>query len=81
MRNLVVRKTGKSVPQVLLSGAKFSLAPADSEAYCYIKTAEGKYDLTRRESHLLSKMSKRYTARFRKFLAKQENPIRRIWRD
>jgi len=76
-----MRKTGKSVPQVLLSGAKFSLAPPDSKVYCYIVTPEGKYDLTRRESHLLSKMSKRYTSRFRKFLAKQENPIRRKWKD
>jgi len=74
-------RAAKTVPQVLLSGAKFSLAPADSKVYCYIDTPEGKYDLTRRESHLLSKMSKRYTARFRTFLAKQENPIRRKWKD
>ena len=76
-----MRATGKSVPQVLLSGAKFSLAPADSNVYCYINSMEGKYSLTRRESHLLSKMSKRYTSRFRAFLAKQENPIRRKWKD
>ncbi len=76
-----MRKTGKAVPQVLLSGATFSLAPAESKSYCYIVTADGKYSLTRRESHLLSKMSKRYTALFRAFLAKQENPIRRKWKD
>ncbi len=76
-----MRATGKSVPQVLLSGARFSLAPADSKNYCYIVTADGKYSLTRRESHLLSKMGKRYTSRFRAFLAKQENPIRRKWKD
>ena len=74
-------RAAKRVPQVLLSGATFSLAPADSNDYCYINSTEGKYSLTRRESHLLSKMSTRYTARFRRFLAKQENPIRRKWRD
>ena len=76
-----MRVTGKAVPPVLLRKAEFSLAPDESKDYCYIDTTEGKYGLTRRESHLLSKMDKRDTARFRTFLAKQENPIRRKWKD
>ena len=76
-----MRVTGKAVPPVLLRKAEISLAPADSKAYCYIDTTERKYGLTRRESHRLSKMSKEHTARFRAFLAKQENPIRRKWKD
>ena len=76
-----MRAKGKAVPPVLLRKAEFSLAPEGSKVYCHIDTTERKYELTRRESHLLSNMSKRYTARFRTFLAEQENPIRRKWKD
>ena len=71
-----VIKRGKPSPH-LLREAEFSLAPADSKIYCYIDTTEGKYALTRREAHMLSNRSERYTARYRKWLEEQPNPIRR----
>ena len=76
-----MRVNGKAVPPVLLRMAEFSLAPTDSKDYCYIDTTEGEFGLTRRESHLLSKESIEDTAQFRTFLAEQENPIRRKWKD
>ena len=74
--NETVVKRGKPSPH-LLKDATFSRASADSKMYCYITTTDGKYALTRREAHTLSNRSERYTARYRKWLEEQPNPIRR----
>ncbi len=73
-------KRGKPSPH-LVRDATFSRAPAGSKIYCYIDTVEGKYALTRREAHMLSNRSERYTARYRKWLEEQPNPIRKKWED
>ena len=67
-------KRGKPSPH-LLKDATFSRASAGSKMYCYIKTTEGKYALTKREALYSANRSGRYTARFRVWLAEQDDPI------
>ena len=69
-----VIKRGKPSPH-LLRDAMFTRAPEGSKIYCYINTTEGKYALTRREAHMLSNRSERYTARYRKWLGEQPDSI------
>ncbi len=73
-----VIKRGKPSPH-LLREAEFSLAPAESKIYCYIDTTEGKYAVTRREAFQLSHRAERYTARFKKWLEEQDDPIKVTW--
>ena len=69
-------KRGITLQPHLLKDAEFSKAKAGSGIYCYVMTADGdKYALTRREAMRKSDRSERYTARFRAWLAEQDDPI------
>ncbi len=69
-------KRGITLQPHLLKDAEFFRAKAGSGIYCYVTTADGdKYALTKREAMRKSDRSERYTARFRAWLAEQDDPI------
>lgn len=75
-----VAKSGLTVSPNLLKDSEFVRASRDSEFYCYITTPDGiTHAKTRYEAFRLSQRAERYTAPFKAWLEKQDDPIPVTW--
>ena len=75
MSNIKIGK-GIGVPPYLLKDAEFVREPVNSKIYCRIKAKDGvTYAMTSYEALRLSGRGGKGPARFRAWLAKQDDPI------